>query len=327
MKAEEIRKKMAELQSLAAEERLDISQELERLAKKLLNEGGEVPDAWNRVTLARHASRPTTLQYVEMIADDFVELHGDRLHGDDAALVGGIARIDGAFFTVIGHQKGRNMKENLHRNYGMAHPEGYRKALRLVKQAEKFRRPVLTFIDTPGAYPGLAAEERGIGEAIARNIKEMSVLQTPIISVIIGEGGSGGALGIAVADRLLMLENTVYSVISPEGFASILLRDAKQAKYAASLMKMTATDIFGFGIADEVVHEPPGGAHNDPVYAADKLKKAVLRHYDELAGKRPDVLLWERSRKIQNLDNFPRRVQRNSGVFRRIFGGGGSTPL
>jgi acetyl-CoA carboxylase carboxyl transferase subunit alpha len=322
MNAEEIRKKMAELQSLAAEERLDISQELERLAEKMLKEGGEVPDAWNRVTLARHASRPTTLEYIEMIADDFVELHGDRLHGDDTALVGGIARIGGTFFTVIGHQKGRNMKENLYRNYGMAHPEGYRKALRLVKQAEKFRRPVLTFIDTPGAYPGLAAEERGIGEAIARNIKEMSVLQTPIIGVIIGEGGSGGALGIAVADRLLMLENTVYSVISPEGFASILLRDTKQAKYAASLMKMTATDIYGFGIADEVVPEPPGGAHNDPAYAADKLKKAVLRHAGELSAKRSDVLLSERSRKIQNLDGFPRRAPRNSGVFRRIFGGG-----
>ena len=320
MKSEEIRKKMAELQSLAAEERLDIAPELERLAEKLA-EGGDVPDAWNRVTIARNAARPTTLQYIELIADDFLELHGDRHYGDDAALVGGIARIDGVFFTVIGHQKGRNMKENLRRNYGMAHPEGYRKSLRLVKQAEKFGRPVLTFIDTPGAYPGFAAEERGIGEAIARNIKEFSVLRTPIISVIIGEGGSGGALGIAVSDRLLMLENTVYSVISPEGFASILLRDSKQAKYAASLMKMTATDIYSFGIADDVVAEPPGGAHNDPNYSADKLKQAVMRHYRELSAKRLDGLLAERSRRIQSIDTFPRRVERSPGLLRRLFGG------
>ncbi|MFW5728249.1 MAG: acetyl-CoA carboxylase carboxyltransferase subunit alpha, partial [Spirochaetota bacterium] len=270
--------------------------------------------------------RPTTLEYLEVIADDFLELHGDRAFGDDPALVGGIARIDGIFFTVIGHQKGRNMKENLRRNYGMAHPEGYRKALRLARQAEKFRRPVLTFIDTPGAYPGLAAEERGIGEAIARNIKELSILRTPVISVIIGEGGSGGALGIAVADRVLMLENAVYSVISPEGFASILLRDAKQAKYAASLMKLTATDIYGFGIADEVIPEPPGGAHTDPAYAAGRIKRSVLRHYHELAGKRIETLLAERSRRIRNLDSFPRQVPAAPGLLRRIFGAGGRRP-
>lgn len=322
MKSEEIRKKVAELKSLAAEERLDISSELDRLTEKLLDEKGEVPDAWNRVSIARQAGRPTTLDYMDFMADDFLELHGDRAYGDDSALVGGIARIDGVFFTVIGHQKGRNMKENLKRNYGMAHPEGYRKALRLAKQAEKFGRPILTFVDTAGAYPGLAAEERGIGEAIARNIRDFSVLRTPIITVIIGEGGSGGALGIAVADRVLMLENTIYSVISPEGFASILLRDAKQAKYAASLMKMTATDIFGFGIADDVVPEPPGGAHTDPAFTAEKLKSAVLRHYRELEPKRIETILAERSRKIQNLDNFPRRASRSSGIIKRLFGGG-----
>jgi acetyl-CoA carboxylase carboxyl transferase subunit alpha len=325
MKSDEIRKKMDELRSLAAE-RPDIGAELDRLSEKLLSDREEVPDAWNRVTLARNAGRPTALQYLELIAEDFLELHGDRSFGDDPALVGGIARIDGVFFTVIGHQKGRNMKENLRRNYGMAHPEGYRKALRLAKQAEKFGRPVLALIDTPGAYPGLAAEERGIGEAIARNIKELSVLRTPIISVIIGEGGSGGALGIAVADRVLMLENAVYSVISPEGFASILLRDAKQAKYAASLMKMTATDIYGFGIADDVVAEPPGGAHTDPGYAADRIKRAVMRHYRDLAGKRTETLLAERSEKIRNLDSFPRQGSRAPGLLRRLFGVNGRHP-
>ena len=301
MKAEEIRQKIDELKRLAEEEQLDISEDLSRLQSKLQGAPEEPAGtrAWDRVQLARHSDRPTCLEYVDMMSDRYMELHGDRGFADDPAMVGGIAEINGTYFTFIGQQKGRNMKENLRRNYGMAHPEGYRKALRLAKQAEKFGRPVLSIIDTPGAYPGISAEERGIGEAIARNLKEFSVLRTPLISVIIGEGGSGGALGIGVGDYLIMLENTVYSVISPEGFASILLRDAKKAEQAASLMKMTAYDLKAFGIADEVVPEPQGGAHNDPQLTAARIKERVLAVYARLRRRRSDVLLKERAKRLE----------------------------
>ncbi|MFP4067995.1 MAG: acetyl-CoA carboxylase carboxyltransferase subunit alpha, partial [Spirochaetaceae bacterium] len=254
MKAEEIRRKIDELKRLAAEHDVDINEDLSRLVSKLEGEGEGGPveaggmRAWERVQLARHQDRPTTLDYIDRMSDRYIELHGDRAFADDPAMVGGLAEIDGVYFTFIGHQKGRNMKENLKRNYGMAHPEGYRKALRLAKQAEKFGRPVLSIIDTPGAYPGISAEERGIGEAIARNLKEFAALRTPVIAVIVGEGGSGGALGIGVGDYLIMLENTVYSVISPEGFASILLRDSRKAEEAAALMRMTAYDLKTYGI-------------------------------------------------------------------------------
>lgn len=301
MKADEMRRKIDELKALADEERPDISEDLSRLASKLQGEslaaGGM--RAWDRVQLARHQDRPTTIEYIDMMSDRYIELHGDRSFADDPAMVGGIAEIGGTHFTFIGHQKGRNMKENLHRNYGMAHPEGYRKALRLAKQAEKFGRPVLSIIDTPGAYPGISAEERGIGEAIARNLKEFSVLKTPVIAVIIGEGGSGGALGIGVGDYLIMLENTVYSVISPEGFASILLRDTKKAEQAASLMKMTAYDLKAYGIADEVIPEPEGGAHNDPDLVASRMKERVLAVYGRLRRRRSDVLLKDRAKRIE----------------------------
>lgn len=301
MKADEIRRKIDELKALADEEQLDISEDLSRLASKLQGEtvaAGGVR-AWDRVQLARHQERPTTIEYIDRMSDRYIELHGDRAFADDPAMVGGIAEIGGTYFTFIGHQKGRNMKDNLRRNYGMAHPEGYRKALRLVKQAEKFGRPVLSIIDTPGAYPGISAEERGIGEAIARNLKEFSVLKVPVITVIIGEGGSGGALGIGVGDYLIMLENTVYSVISPEGFASILLRDAKKAEQAASLMKMTAYDLKAYGIADEVIPEPEGGAHNDPDLVASRIKERVLAVYARLRRRRSDVLLKERAKRIE----------------------------
>jgi acetyl-CoA carboxylase carboxyl transferase subunit alpha len=301
MKADEIREKIDELKRLAEEEQVDISEDLSRLASKLQGEAVAAGGmrAWDRVQLARHQDRPTTLDYIDMMSDRYIELHGDRAFADDQAMVGGIAELGGTYFTFVGHQKGRNMKENLRRNYGMAHPEGYRKALRLAKQAEKFGRPVLSIIDTPGAYPGISAEERGIGEAIARNLKELSVLKVPVIAVIIGEGGSGGALGIGVGDYLIMLENTVYSVISPEGFASILLRDAKKAQQAASLMKMTAYDLKAFGIADEVIPEPEGGAHNDPNLVASRIKERVLAVYGRLRKRRSDVLIKDRAKRIE----------------------------
>ncbi|MFP4613718.1 MAG: acetyl-CoA carboxylase carboxyltransferase subunit alpha, partial [Spirochaetaceae bacterium] len=301
MKAEEIRRKIDELKRLAAEHDVDINEDLSRLVSKLEGEGEGGPveaggmRAWERVQLARHQDRPTTLDYIDRMSDRYIELHGDRAFADDPAMVGGLAEIDGVYFTFIGHQKGRNMKENLKRNYGMAHPEGYRKALRLAKQAEKFGRPVLSIIDTPGAYPGISAEERGIGEAIARNLKEFAALRTPVIAVIVGEGGSGGALGIGVGDYLIMLENTVYSVISPEGFASILLRDSRKAEEAAALMRMTAYDLKTYGIADEVIPEPSGGAHKDPQLTADRIKERVLSVYARLRRRRSDVLLKDRA--------------------------------
>ncbi|MFW6329713.1 MAG: acetyl-CoA carboxylase carboxyltransferase subunit alpha, partial [Alkalispirochaetaceae bacterium] len=288
MTANEMQKKLHELRELARKENIDIHADLTRLQSKL---GGEqspqINDAWRRVELARHPDRPTTLAYIEEISEQYLELHGDRAYGDDPALVGGICTIEGTPFTFLGHQKGKNMKENLKRNYGMAHPEGYRKALRLATQAEQFGRPILALIDTPGAFPGVSAEERGIGEAIARNLREFSVLQTPIIVVIIGEGGSGGALGIGVGDRVFMLENTVYSVISPEGFASILLRDAKKAQQAAELMRMTSQDLNSFGIVDGVIPEPPGGVHKDPKAMAAQIRSEVIDAYRLLSRKKP----------------------------------------
>lgn len=320
MTANEIKKKIRELQELAEKENLDISADLGRLQQKLETPPDERPaessDAWRRVELARHPDRPTTLKYIELLSEQYLELHGDRAYSDDPALVGGICTIDGIPFTFLGHQKGKNMKENLRRNYGMAHPEGYRKALRLAKEAERFRRPILSLIDTPGAFPGVSAEERGIGEAIARNLREFSTLETPIIVIVIGEGGSGGALGIGVGDRVYMLENTIYSVISPEGFASILLRDSKKAQQAAELMRMTSTDLKGFGVVDGVIPEPPGGAHKDPQRTADRIRKEVMETYQLLSRKRMDQLLRERSEKMLSLGVFYERSEKK-GFFRR----------
>jgi len=238
---------------------------------------------WQRVQLARHPDRPYTLDYIERITDSWTELHGDRRFADDPAIVAGIAQIAETGVVIIGHQKGRNVKENMIRNFGMPQPEGYRKALRIMKLAEKFNKPVITFIDTPGAYPGLGAEERGQGEAIARNLFEMSRLKVPILTLVIGEGASGGALGIGVGDRLIMLEHTWYSVITPEGCASILFRDAARAPQAAEAMKVTAKDLFDMGIADNVITEPRGGAHRNPEKMAAVLKDVIL---DELADLR-----------------------------------------
>ena len=280
----------------------------------------DIEKVWEVVQLARHPDRPTTLEYIDQMSEQFIELHGDRYAGDDKALVGGVCTINGIHFSFIGNQKGANMKENIERNYGMAHPEGYRKALRIAKQAEHFERPLLSFIDTSGAYPGLASEERGIGEAIAKNLLEFSMLKIPIICIIIGEGGSGGALGIGIGDRIYMLENSVYSVISPEGFASILLRDAKRSKEAAHLMKMTAGHVFQNGFIDKVIPEPEGGAHTDFIQMADIIKTTILQSYDELRAHDINTLLKNRSETIINwtrsLDNKETAVQK--GFFGKI---------
>lgn len=238
--------------------------------------------AWQRVQLARHPKRPLTLDYIKGAFTEFMELHGDRLFGDDAAIVGGFARLGPHRVVVLGTQKGRDTKENIRRNFGSAHPEGYRKALRLMRLADKFGLPVITLIDTAGAYPGIGAEERHIAEAIAVNLREMTLLEVPIIAAVIGEGGSGGALGIGVADRVLILENAYYSVISPEGCAAILWKDRAAASKAAEALRITARDLLEFGLVDAVVPEPLGGAHNDPPAAAAALQKALLEHLEDL---------------------------------------------
>ena len=260
--------------------------------------------AWQRIQIGRHLSRPHALEYIRRLLDDWTELHGDRAFGDDHAVVCGFATFEGRSVAVIGQQKGADLKENVYRNYGGMHPEGYRKALRVMKLAEKFGRPILVFIDTSGAYPGVGAEERGQGEAIARNIMEMSALRSPILCVVIGEGGSGGALGVGVGDRLLMQENAFYSVISPEGCASILWRDAKFAAQAAESLRLTALDLLDFGIIDEIVPEPPGGAHRNAAAAAEGLREALLRHLDEVSGMEIDELLERRFQKYRKMGVF-----------------------
>ena len=261
---------------------------------------------WQRVQIARHTNRPFMLDYVERCFTDFLDLHGDRHIGDDDAMPGGMATIGDQKCVIVGHQKGRNTKENLKRNFGSAHPEGYRKALRLMKMAEKFQLPVITLIDTPGAYPGIGAEERNIAESIAFNLKEMMVLKTPIIAVVIGEGGSGGALGIGVADRVLMMENAYYSVISPEGCAAILWKDRKHAPEAAEALKLSADHLLKLEVIDSVVSEPQGGAHRDHDAAADSLKNAILSALEELKDKDTEELLklrYEKFRKLGQIDS------------------------
>jgi acetyl-CoA carboxylase carboxyl transferase subunit alpha len=259
---------------------------------------------YERVKLARHQERPFTLDYVNDLFSEFIELRGDRAFRDDPAIVAGWASFRGRSVMVIGHQKGRDMKENVHRNFGSPHPEGYRKAGRLMRIAEKFGKPVITFIDTQGAYPGIGAEERGQAEAIARNLFVMAGLRTPIISCVIGEGGSGGALGIGVADRVLMLENAIYSVISPEGCAAILWRSRDEAKRAAEALKLTASDLLGFGIVDELVAEPAGGAHLDPGGAAESLGEALQRHLDELCAMDVEDLVFARRSKYYGMGRW-----------------------
>ncbi|HNY21551.1 MAG TPA: acetyl-CoA carboxylase carboxyltransferase subunit alpha [Treponemataceae bacterium] len=292
-----------ELKKFAIEAGIDISDELKRIADKI-GDTAKSAKAWQRVELARNPDRPRALDIIANICDDFIELHGDRYYGDDAALIGGIGFINGIPVTIIGNQKGRNLKETVARNGGMANPEGYRKALRLAKQAEKFHRPIITLIDTQGAYPGLGAEERGIGEAIAMNLREFSQLKTPVICIIIGEGGSGGALGIGVGDKVYMLENAVYSVISPEGYASILLRDSSQAKNAAAMMKITAEDVYSLKICNGIIGEPAGGAHLDPAESSKRIKEIIVRDLEDLMPRNPAVLVRYRNQKIRKFGHF-----------------------
>jgi len=260
--------------------------------------------AWARTELARHADRPYMLDYVERIFTDWVELHGDRNFGDDPALICGMARLNGEEVMVVGHQKGRDIKSRVYRNFGQPNPEGYRKALRFMQMAQKFKRPLFTFVDTPGAYPGLGAEERGQAEAIARNLREMARLKVPIITTITGEGGSGGALAIAVADRVLMLENSVYSVITPEGCASIMWRDASKRDLAAQALRITAEDMIELGVVDEIVPEPPGGAHHDYDTTAANLSTALQKHLAELRDYPPDQLTNLRYDKFRKMAQF-----------------------
>lgn len=258
--------------------------------------------AWDKVTMARRLERPKALDYINSIFEDFIEFHGDRCYGDDKAIVGGIASLEGMTVTVIGEQKGKNVKENMQRNFGMPEPEGYRKALRLMKQAEKFKRPIITFIDTPGAYPGMGAEERGQGEAIARNIMEMSRLKVPIICIVIGEGSSGGALALGVGDKIVMLENSVYSILSPEGFASILYKDSTKAKEAAEDMKATAKDLKKLGIIDDIIKEDKDGAEKDFEGLTEELKKYILKNIKKLQKISPEELIEGRYEKFRNMN-------------------------
>ncbi len=282
-------------------------QDIEKLEKELANLREKIYknlNEWQIAQVARHPNRPYFLDYVNLIFKDFVELHGDRYFGDDKAIVGGFAFLDDIPVCVIGQQKGRDTKEKIFRNFGMPKPEGYRKALRIMKLAEKFKKPILTFVDTPGAYPGIDAEERGQAEAIARNLKEMSKLRVPVISIIIGEGGSGGALGIAVANRVLMLEYSIYSVISPEGCASILWKDSSKANEAARSLKFTAKHLKQFGVIDDVIPEPIGGAHADPGLMAATLKKAILEHIKELLNLSVTEIVNDRYLRFRNIGEF-----------------------
>lgn len=260
--------------------------------------------AWEKLNIARLIERPTSLDYIEEIFDDFVELHGDRYFGDDKCIVGGIATLNSIPVTIVSQQRGRNTNENIERNFGMPQPEGYRKALRLMKQAEKFNRPIICFIDTKGAYCGIGAEERGQGEAIANNLLEMSMLKTPIISIVIGEGGSGGALALAVADEVWMLQNSIYSTLSPEGFASILWKDSSRAKEAAEAMKVTAEDLKEFCIIDKVLKEPKGGAHKDAKFMANTIKGELIKSIGQLTKKNLVDLVEDRYKKFRNIGQF-----------------------
>jgi acetyl-CoA carboxylase carboxyl transferase subunit alpha len=303
----ELEQQIRNLQELADQHNLAVEDEIVKLQAKLVRMKEEAYrnlSPVERVQLARHPKRPFTLDYIERAFTDFSELHGDRSFRDDQAIVGGWARLDGRTVMVIGHQKGRDMKENLRRNFGMPHPEGYRKALRLMQLAEKFGHPIVTLIDTPGAYPGIGAEERGQAEAIARNLREMARLRVPIVTVVIGEGGSGGALALGVADRVLMLENAIYSVISPEGCAAILWKTASAKDKAAQALKLTATDLAALDVIDDVIVEPTGGAHEDWAAAADALRTALTQHIAELSTQPPDRLLEGRIAKFEAMGRW-----------------------
>lgn len=309
---EELEVKIEELKRLSDGKDIDISGEIKRLEKKVRDLRSDIFSTltpWQKILVARHPERPYTLDYINMICTDFIELHGDRRFSDDPSIVGGIAKIKDTPVIIIGHQKGRGTKERIYRNFGQPHPEGYRKALRLMKIAERFKKPVITFIDTPGAYPGVGAEERGQAEAIAVNLMEISRLRTPIVTIVIGEGGSGGALAISVADRLFMLEHSIYSVISPEGCSAILWKKegeigTEDFSRAANALKLTAQDLLAFNIIDDIIPEPLGGAHRDPEGTAKKISDFILKALDELKTKTPSKLVEERYKRLKKIGSF-----------------------
>lgn len=306
----ELETKINELKNFSSHKKVDLASEIKKLEDKLQKMRTDIYSnlsAWQRVQIARHPHRPYTLDYIRMMTTDFVELHGDRLYADDLALLGGFAQFNDKKVLIIGHQKGRDTKENVKRNFGCAHPEGYRKAMRLMNMAEKFHLPIVIFIDTPGAYPGVGAEERGQAQAIAENLRDMIKIKTPIVAAIIGEGGSGGALGIGVADKVCILQNAYYSVISPEGCASILWRSSLKAPEAAEALKLTAEDLLKHGIIDEVIPEPPGGAHHDPETVAANLKKVICKHLKQLLGLSSKELLETRYEKYRTIGEFTNR--------------------
>ena len=300
----ELERKINELKSLASDGSIDLEEEIKTLEtrlEKLKKEVFESLTPWQRVQIARHPKRPYTADYISMTMMDFVEIRGDRMFSDDKAMIGGFAKIDGEKVLVLGHQKGRDTKENLMRNFGSAHPEGYRKAMRMMELADKFDIPIIAFIDTPGAYPGIGAEERGQANSIAYNLREMMLLKVPIIVIVIGEGGSGGALGIGIGDRVYVMENAYYSVISPEGCAAILWKDRLKAPQAAEVLKLTAKDLLNLGLIDEEIQEPLGGAHRDPEKAAQAIKKVIKKALKELKAIPKEELLklrYEKFRKI-----------------------------
>lgn len=303
----ELEAKIEGLKKLSEEQQVDVSSEIASLQKKLDRAQKETYSnltPWQRVQIARHPQRPYTLDYIRLMMEGFIELAGDRLFANDLAIVAGLARMDGRTLAVIGHQKGRDTKENLMRNFGSAHPEGYRKAQRIMKMAEKFKFPVVSFIDTPGAYPGIGAEERGQAEAIASNLRTMAVLRTPIVVVIIGEGGSGGALGIAVGDEVMMLENCYYSVISPEGCAAILWKNQGKAAEAASTLRISPKELLELGVIDRIIPEPLGGAHGNYELAAGEVKRALAESLDRLTRIPVEELVSARYEKYRGMGSF-----------------------
>ncbi|MBU5212541.1 MULTISPECIES: acetyl-CoA carboxylase carboxyl transferase subunit alpha [Heyndrickxia] len=303
----ELQKKIAELKKLTKDSDVDLSAEINKLEARLVKVEADIYEnmkPWDRVQIARFPSRPTTLDYIPHLFTDFFELHGDRVFGDDEAIIGGIAKYKGLPVTVIGQQRGRDTKENIRRNFGMPHPEGYRKALRLMKQADKFNRPIISFIDTKGAFPGKAAEERGISESIAKNLFEMAGLRVPVICIVIGEGASGGALGIGVGNHIHVLENSWFSVIAPESAATILWKDASQAKRAAEIMKITAPDLKQLGVIDEVIPEVKGGAHKDIASQAEAIDKVLAKSLKDLVGLSSEVLIEQRYNKYRVIGEF-----------------------
>ncbi|HAK88859.1 MAG TPA: acetyl-CoA carboxylase carboxyl transferase subunit alpha [Nitrospiraceae bacterium] len=314
---EELETKIEELRKLSDGTEIDIASEIKRLEKKAKDLRSEIFSnltPWQKTLIARHPERPYTLDYIGIIAEDFIELHGDRRFGDDPAIVGGVGKINGVPMVIIGHQKGRGTKERIYRNFGQPNPEGYRKALRLMKLAERFKMPVITFIDTPGAYPGIGAEERGQGEAIAVSLMEMSRLKTPVIAVVIGEGGSGGALALSVADRLYMLEHSVYSVISPEGCAAILWRKngelgPEDFSRAADSLKLTAEDLKSFKIIDDIIPEPLGGANREPETTAKKIVEYIFKALEPLQSKSASKLIEDRYKKIRKIGSLTQTAQ------------------